>query len=139
MHCKNDVVDRSGRTFFWQQSGIKGGATNGRQNTLPSEPKIDFAAPAMLRKWPSLNNERIGPALGSHPYLIVEGSLGACIAKFLAQPPAQRHLYEIHTAPQGERVTAILSADHITELARLISSLAENKARAPNSKFPACS
>ena len=36
---------------------------------------IDFNAPATLRKWPSLNNERVSAALGARPYLIVEGSL----------------------------------------------------------------
>jgi len=32
---------------------------------------------------------------------------------------AKRHLYEIRTAPQSEVVGAILSTDHIVELARL--------------------
>jgi hypothetical protein len=31
----------------------------------------------------------------------------------------QRHLYEIHTAPQSDLVTAILSTEHIIELVRL--------------------
>jgi hypothetical protein len=31
----------------------------------------------------------------------------------------QHHLYEIHTAPQSDLVSAILSTDHIVELARL--------------------
>jgi hypothetical protein len=31
----------------------------------------------------------------------------------------QRHLYEIHTAPQADVVSAILSGDHIVELALL--------------------
>jgi hypothetical protein len=34
-------------------------------------------------------------------------------------PEAQRHLYEIHTAPQSDVVGAILSTEHIVELARL--------------------
>jgi hypothetical protein len=29
---------------------------------------IDFNAPAALRKWPSLNNERISASLGARPY-----------------------------------------------------------------------
>jgi hypothetical protein len=37
--------------------------------------QIDFYAPAILRKWPSLNNERVSASLGSCPYLVVEGSL----------------------------------------------------------------
>jgi hypothetical protein len=31
----------------------------------------------------------------------------------------QHHLYEIHTAPQGELVSAVLSASHIHEIVRL--------------------
>jgi hypothetical protein len=32
---------------------------------------------------------------------------------------SQLHLYEIHTAPQGEVITAVLSAQQILELTRL--------------------
>jgi hypothetical protein len=35
------------------------------------------------------------------------------------KPTSQHHLYEIHTAPQAELITAVLSAEHIIELARL--------------------
>ena len=86
-----------------------------------SEPgiHIDFNAPAILRKWPSLNNERISASLGARPYLVVEGSLDECIRQFLAKPVSQRHLYEIHTAPQTDLVSAVLSAEHIVEIARL--------------------
>ena len=80
---------------------------------------IDFNAPAILRKWPSLNNERINASLGARPYLVVEGSLDECIRQFLAKPATQRHLYEIHTAPQTDLVSAVLSAEHIVEIARL--------------------
>jgi hypothetical protein len=80
---------------------------------------IDFNAPAILRKWPSLNNERISALLGARPYLIVDGTLDECIRQFLAKPASQRHLYEIHTAPQTDLVSAVLSAEHIVEIARL--------------------
>ena len=80
---------------------------------------IDFSAPAILRKWPSLNNERISAALGARPYLVVEATLDECIRKFLAKPANHRHLYEIHTAPQTDLVSAVLSAEHIVEIARL--------------------
>jgi hypothetical protein len=36
----------------------------------------------------------------------------------MSQPVSQHHLYEIHTAPQSDLVSAILSADHVVELAR---------------------
>jgi hypothetical protein len=81
--------------------------------------QIDFSAPATLRKWPSVNNERVSASLGARPYLIIDGTLDACIGRFMSQPESQHHLYEIHTAPQSDLVSAILSADHVVELARL--------------------
>jgi hypothetical protein len=84
-----------------------------------SDTQIDFSAPAILRKWPSVNKERVSASLGARPYMIVDGTLDECIQKFMLQPESQRHLYEIHTAPQSDLVSAILSGDHIIELARL--------------------
>jgi hypothetical protein len=81
--------------------------------------RINFDAPATLRKWPSLNGERIAAAEGARPYLIVDGTLGNCIQQFMAKPAIQHHLYEIHTAPQGELVSAVLTARLIPEIARL--------------------
>jgi hypothetical protein len=80
---------------------------------------IDFSAPAILRKWPSLNNERISASLGARPYLVVDATLDECIRQFLAKPANHRHLYEIHTAPQTDLVSAVLSAEHVVEIARL--------------------
>jgi hypothetical protein len=80
---------------------------------------IDFDAPAVLLKWPSIKNERVSIADGGRPYSIVEDTLDGCIRQFLAKPVSQHHLYEIHTAPQGELVIAVLSASHILEIARL--------------------
>jgi hypothetical protein len=34
------------------------------------EVQINFDAPATLRKWPSLNNERVNASLGARPYMI---------------------------------------------------------------------
>jgi hypothetical protein len=84
-----------------------------------SDSRIDFGAPATLRKWPSVNNERVSPSLGARPYMIIDGTLDECIRRFMLQPKSQHHLYEIHTAPQADLVSAILSADHVVELARL--------------------
>ena len=80
---------------------------------------IDFDAPATLRKWPSIKNERVSATDGAVPYLIVDGSLDDCIREFMAKPTNQQHLYEIYTAPQGELVSAVLSANHILEIVRL--------------------
>jgi hypothetical protein len=83
------------------------------------ESQIDFSAPAELRKWPSLNKERVSVSLGARPYMISEGTLDECIQQFMELREAQRHLYEIHTAPQSDLVRAVLSTDHVVELARL--------------------
>lgn len=77
---------------------------------------INFNAPAVLRKWPSLKSERVS---GSQPYLLVEGTLGECVQQFMTKPTVQRHLYVIYTYPQSDAVTAALSAEQIVELARL--------------------
>ena len=86
---------------------------------MPDNAEINFDAPATLRKWPSLNNERVNASLGARPYLIIDGTLDECIRKFMTMPINQHHLYEMHTAPQSDLVRAVLSADHIVELARL--------------------
>jgi len=82
-----------------------------------TESSVEFDRPATLRKWPSLGNERRSD--GADPYLLLEGSLDDCIRDFMAKPEATRHLYEIHTAPQPPLVTAVLSHEHVAELARL--------------------
>jgi hypothetical protein len=82
--------------------------------------RIDFSAPAELRKWPSVNRQRVSASLGARPYLIGEGStLDECIRQFMALPEAQRHLYEIHTAAQSDLVGPVLSPEQVVELARL--------------------
>jgi hypothetical protein len=81
--------------------------------------QINFDAPASLRKWPSLKNERVPRSWGGVPYFIADGTLNECIRQFMSKPTSQHHLYEIHTAPQGELVGAVLAAEHIVELARL--------------------
>jgi hypothetical protein len=91
-----------------------------RVNARMPESRIDFSAPAELRKWPSVNKQRVSASLGARPYLIGDCvTLDECIAWFMLLPESQRHLYEIYTAPQSDLVTAILSTEHIVELARL--------------------
>jgi hypothetical protein len=82
-----------------------------------TDPHIDFDAPAVLRKWPSLNNQRLTESSG--PYLLVDGTLDECIREFMAKPASTRHLYEIHTSPQPPLVSPILSEEIVAELARL--------------------
>jgi hypothetical protein len=84
-----------------------------------TDPQIRFDVPAELRKWPSINNERMSISDDAGPYLILDGTLDDCIRKFMTKPANQRHLYEIHTAPQGDLIGAVSSAEHILEIARL--------------------
>ena len=81
--------------------------------------QINFDAPAVLRKWPTIKNERISPADGGRPYSMYQGTLDDCIRQFMAKSVSQRHLYEIYTTPQGELISAVLSAEQIVELTRL--------------------
>ncbi len=83
---------------------------------------IDFQATAELRKWPSLNGQRVSEAV--RPYQVFDGTLNECIDKLMAKPAASHHLYEIHTAPQTDVITGVLSPQHIVELARLRDFLA---------------
>ena len=78
---------------------------------------VNFAAPAELRKWPSLGNQR---RPDRETYLITAGPLDECIQEFMAKPEPARHLYEIHTACQPPLIMGVLSAEHIVELARLV-------------------
>jgi hypothetical protein len=90
-----------------------------RLNTRMPDTGIDFSAPATLRKWPSINKQRVSASLGARPYMIGGGgTLDECIQRFMQLPEAQRHLYEIHTAQRSDE-NGILSADHIVELVRL--------------------
>jgi len=86
---------------------------------LKEYPQTDFYAPAVLKKWPSKNNERAKDAAWSIPYTVLVGNLDECLTKLLTQPPGQRHLYQIHTAPQGELIPEVISAELAVELARL--------------------
>jgi len=78
---------------------------------------LNFERPAILRKWPSLANQR--RANGTSPYMLVDGTLDECIREFMAKPAANRYLYEIHTAPQPPLVADVLSGEFVAELARL--------------------
>ena len=91
-----------------------------RENAGPveqTEAPVNFAAPAVLRKWPSLRSER--RAESRSPYLLIDGTLDQCIVNLMAKPAGTRHLYEIHTSAQLPLVNSVLSGENITELARL--------------------
>jgi hypothetical protein len=78
--------------------------------------RIDFHAPAVLLKWPSLQNQRRND---SGPYLLLESTFEECLRVLMNKPARTQHLYEIHTAPQLPLVGGVLSGEHVAELARL--------------------
>jgi len=78
-----------------------------------TDAQINFDAPAILCKWPSLNNRPINGAIA---YLTFGGTLDECIRLFTLKPISQLHLYEIHTAPQRELITAVLSVSRSLRL-----------------------
>jgi hypothetical protein len=74
--------------------------------------QIDFSAAATLKKWPSVNKERVSATLGARPYTIIAGTLDECIRKFMSLPVSQHHLYEIHTALEwAPRAGQVQAAD----------------------------
>ena len=83
-------------------------------STNPAQTPINFEAPAVLRKWPSLRGER--RTEGTLPYLLVEGSLDDCVRVLMAKPATVRHLYELHTSPQPPLVSSVLSGERVIEL-----------------------
>lgn len=78
-------------------------------------PHVNFDTPAVLRKWPSLGNER---RIESSPYLLVDGTLEQCLRDLMAKPISVRHLYEIHVVSQPPLETAALPEALVADLAR---------------------
>jgi hypothetical protein len=74
---------------------------------------INFDVQAVLRKWPSLGNER---RIASTPYLLVEATLDECLKGLMAKPASARRLYEIQIAPEDELLSAVLPERLVSEL-----------------------
>lgn len=83
---------------------------------MRSSNHVNFGAPASLRKWPSLGNQRSGAA---NAYLVLDSTLDECLRKLMAYAASTRHLYEIHTAPQPPLVSQVVAGETVAELARL--------------------
>ncbi len=77
--------------------------------------RLVFDAPAVLRKWPSLRNER---RTEKSPYMLIEGTLEDCLQNLMSKPTSARHLYEICVAPENASLAAVLPQSLIYELAR---------------------
>jgi hypothetical protein len=79
--------------------------------------RVNFDAKVVLRKWPSIGNERRSAAEG--PCFLAEGTLEDCLRQLMAKPLPTRHLYEIRTASQPPLGDAVLPEGVILELARI--------------------
>ncbi|WGS18889.1 MULTISPECIES: hypothetical protein [unclassified Bradyrhizobium] len=75
---------------------------------------ISYDAPADLKKWPSLRNERIA---SKAPYLVYNGTLADCIRLLLAKPVNQISLYDIVTERQVAFDSNVLSPADAAEIA----------------------
>lgn len=82
----------------------------------PLGARVNFGARAVLRKWPSLDNDRRTDAKG--PYFLIDGTLDDCLRELMAKPGHTRHLYEIHATPAPPLVDAVVPEGVILELAR---------------------
>ena len=75
---------------------------------------IAYDAPADLKKWPSLRNERVS---SKTPYLVYNGTLADCIRLLLAKPIKQISLYDIVTERQAAFDSSVLSPGDAAEIA----------------------
>jgi hypothetical protein len=75
---------------------------------------IAYDVPADLKKWPSLNNQRV---TSKAPYLVYNGTLADCIRQLLAKPVKQISLYDIVTERQPAFDSPVLSPGDAAEIA----------------------
>ena len=75
---------------------------------------IAYDVPADLKKWPSLNNQRV---TSKAPYLVHTGTLADCIRELLAKPIKQISLYDVVTEPQEAFRSGVLSPGDAAEIA----------------------
>ena len=78
------------------------------------EVPIAYDVAADLKKWPSLNNQRV---TGKTPYLVYNGTLADCIRQLLAKPVKQISLYDIVTERQAAFDSSVLSPGDAAEIA----------------------
>ena len=76
---------------------------------------IFYDAPADLKKWPSLNHQRLNGK--SRPYLVFNGTLAECIRELMSKPVKGISLYDIVTSPQPSFDQTVLSPADAAEIA----------------------
>ena len=82
---------------------------------------IVYDAPADLKKWPSLNGQRLNG--GRRPYLVFNGTLAECIRELMAKPLKAISLYDIFTEPQPAFDQTVLSPADAAEIATFMPRL----------------
>ena len=85
-----------------------------KPGTFAENIPIAYDAPADLKKWPSLNNQRV---TSKTPYMVYNGTLAACIRELLAKPIRQISLYDIVTERQPAFDGNVLSPGVAAEIA----------------------
>jgi hypothetical protein len=76
---------------------------------------IVYDAPADLKKWPSLNGQRLNGK--TRPYLVYNGTLADCVRMLMAKPIKGISLYDIVTEPQPAFNQTVLSPGDAAEIA----------------------
>ena len=114
IHQNSSAIEVAGspfETFTEAESACKAMASLliGARPTGRRVASVNFNTPAVLRKWPSLGNERRPE---SSPYLLVEGTLDVCLKDLMAKP-------EIRVVPEIPLCSAVRPEGLIAELARL--------------------
>jgi hypothetical protein len=99
----------TGLDQVWKGQGQKGHAM------FKEGSPIAYDAPADLKKWPSLNGQRLNGS--RQPYLVFSGTLAQCIRELLAKPIRQISLYDIVTEPQPVFDRPVLSPGDAAEIA----------------------
>lgn len=82
---------------------------------------ISFQARATLKKWPTLNGQKVSSRDGAKPYTIAESTLYDCVLRLIAMPAGYQPLYEIHTSAQADVVPSVLTADGSVELSKFLN------------------
>ena len=75
---------------------------------------IAYDAPADLKKWPSLNGQRLNGE--RRPYLVFNGTLAECIRELMAKPSSNLALRHRHRAAADLR-PPVLSPGDAAEIA----------------------
>jgi hypothetical protein len=76
---------------------------------------IFYDAPADLKKWPSLNSQRLDRQ--GQAYLVFNGTLAECIRELMSKPLKSISLYDIITQPQPSFDQTVLSPRDAAEIA----------------------